>query len=294
MVVVSWNMAKSKGIPIEHVLAMCERWGASVLVIQEPTGSLLDFGSRRNESQPRGCKSTWRGTLQKGGSQGSIVIVARDGVKISNVSSVDLGVGQGTRQITATNPLVLFDAQEGGERMKIGTCHAPFDESARASFAGKAVENCKKRKADCLLGDMNTYGTAVPGATRSRGGGFQAPSLGATSARGRGSPLDKVFVSDSVGPSFQAGRIVPGKTRVSASPKGSDRVKDVVDPKWSECRSDHLPIYIAFHDQVGRVNDLFPEDDDSDDEDDPGPPSTKRTKRDGEFGGGTPSVPVGA
>lgn len=294
MVVVSWNMAKSRSIPIEHVLAMCERWNASILVIQEPTGSLLDFGSRRKSSQPRGCESIWHGTLQQGGSQGSIVIVARDGVTISNVSAVDLGLGQGTRRITATNPLVMFDAQEGGERMKIGTCHAPFDQSARASYAGKAVEASKKRKADCLLGDMNTYGTAAPGGTRSRGAGYQAPSLGATSARGRGSPLDKVFVSDAIGKSFQAGRIVPGKARVSAAPRGSEQVSDIVDPEWNECRSDHLPIYIAFHDQVDLVKGLFRKDDDSDDEDGSGPPPPKRAKHGGGFGGGTSSVPVGA
>lgn len=284
MVIISWNMAKSRNIPIEYVLKACERWGTSVLLIQEPTGSLVNFGSRGKESRPRGCESSWKGRLYKGGAQGSIVIVSREGVAISNVKGVDLGVGQGTRSITATNPLVLLDAQEGGERMKIATCHAPFDSSARSQYAGRAVQAGKAARADCVIGDMNTYGTATPGRSSTRGGsGYQTPSLGATSAKGSGSPLDKAYVADSIGGAFQAGRVIPGPSSgsVKASPGGSDQVSDIVDPEWNECQSDHLPIYVAFHDQVDRVQDLFKKkrDDGDDDEEDEGSHRQKRQRR---------------
>lgn len=280
MVIVSWNMAKSSGIPIERVLRYCERWGTSLLLVQEPTGSLLEFGSRRKDSQPRGCESSWRGHLFRGGSQGSIVIVSREGVTVSNLEGVDLGVGQGTRRVTATNPLVLFDAQEGGERLRIGTCHAPFDSSARSQYASSAVARSREKRAHCMIGDVNTYGTATPGRTRTRSGsGYQTPLLGATSNRGRGHPLDKAFVADSVGTSYRAGRIIPGPSRrdVLDSPGKCEQVADIVDPDWQACKSDHLPIYIAFHDQVDRVRDLFKKrDEDDEDPDDPPPRATKR------------------
>jgi hypothetical protein len=281
MVVVSWNMAKSKNIPIEHVLKYCERWGASLLVIQEPTGSLLNFGSRGKKSQPRGCESSWRGHLHKGGSQGSIVIISREGIIVSNVKGVDVGVGQGTRRITQTNPLVIFDAQEDRERMKIATCHAPYDSAARTQYAGRAVDAAKSAGAHCVIGDMNTYGTRTPGASSSRNpSSYQTPSLGATSARGSGSPLDKAYVNNSVGSSYQAGRIIPGPSSgsVKPSPGMSDHVSDIVDPDWGECLSDHLPIYIAFHDQVDRIQGLFRKGDEDDDSDDDGPPPSKRQK----------------
>ena len=95
MVIISWNMAKSTNIPFEQVLKLCENWGASVVVVQEPTGSLISFGSRHRTVQPRGCESSWTGWLQRGGSQGSIVILAREGVSIGGVNAVNLGTGQG-------------------------------------------------------------------------------------------------------------------------------------------------------------------------------------------------------
>ena len=61
MIIVSWNMAKSHSIPLEQVLRLVENWEASVVVIQEPTGSLLHFGSKAAVSQPRGCELSWRG-----------------------------------------------------------------------------------------------------------------------------------------------------------------------------------------------------------------------------------------
>jgi len=296
MVVVSWNMAKSKSIPIEQVLKHCERWGASLLLIQEPTGSLLHFGSSRKESQARGCESSWRGHLYKGGSQGSIVIVSRKGVTVSHLEGIDLGVGQGTRRITATNPLVLFDAQEGDERLKIGTCHAPYDSGARSQYARNAVAQGSAKRAHCVIGDMNTYGTGTPGRTSTRGGsGYQTPSLGATSNKGAGSPLDKAYVADSIGTSFQAGRIVPGpsSSNVKASPGGCDQVADIVDPDWKECQSDHLPIYMAFYDQVDRVQDFSKKRDREDDEDsdDMDSPPAKRPKlKEPNQGGGSRTI----
>ncbi|MEX3978213.1 hypothetical protein AB4Y45_04405 [Paraburkholderia sp. EG287A] len=283
MVVVSWNMAKSRNIPFDQVLKDCERWGTSLLVIQEPTGSLRDFGSRRKESQPRGCESSWRGHLHesKGSSQGDIVIISREGVVVSNVKGVDVNVGQGTYSITRTNPLVVFDAQEDRERMKIATCHAPFDIAARSAYAVRAINAAQSDGVHCVIGDMNTYGTRTPGASRSRNpSNYQTPSLGATSAKGSGSPLDKAYVSNSIGNSFQAGRIIPGSSsrRVMPSPGGSDQVSDIVDPDWRECQSDHLPIYIAFHDDVDRIRGLFRRGGDDDDSDDDGSPPSKRQR----------------
>lgn len=285
MVIVSWNMAKSSSVPLERVLKKCEEWEASVLLIQEPTGSLLHFGSRRGKTlKPRGCEFEWHGWLQNGGSQGSIVIVWRDGVSISNVAPVDLGVGQGTRRITATNPLVTFEAMEGAERMKIATCHAPFDISARAQYSRNALNAGKKHGADCIIGDMNTYGTSVPSGTRSRGSGYQAPVLGATSNRGRGSPLDKVFVADKLSDAYLAGRVIPGgdSQGVKRTRETSDRVIDITDFEWEACPSDHLPIFVAFHDQTCRVEALLKSKDRDDDEDDDmHPPKRQRTDNSG-------------
>jgi hypothetical protein len=275
VVIISWNMAKTRDIPFDQVLKRCENWGASVLVVQEPTGSLISFGSDRKTVQPRGCQCSWSGWLQKGGSQGSIVIIARREVSISEITPVDLGTGQGTRRITATNPLVFFQATEGAETMKFATCHSPFDESARAVYSRKAVAEAGERGADCIIGDMNTYGTKVPSGTSSRSSGYQYPPLGPTSARGHGSPLDKVFVADKQ-TEYLAGRVIPGGAQrgVKRSRETSDNVKDIIDPDWQQCASDHLPIYIAFHDQQCRIENKFfkpPDDDD----DTPEPPTKK-------------------
>jgi hypothetical protein len=53
---------------------------------------------------------------------------------------------------------------------------------------------------------------------------------------------------------------------------------DVIDPKWETCPSDHLPIFVAFYDQIDKIKNLFkpPDDDDEDD----GMSRAKRHKRD--------------
>jgi hypothetical protein len=260
MVIISWNMAKTQSVPFEEVLKLCERWEASVLVVQEPTGSLKSFASSRGSksTMPRGCESSWKGWLEPGGSQGSIVIIHREGVEIGGVTPVDLGTGQGTRSITKTNPLVCFEAREGNETMTFATCHSPFDESARGTYSQKAVVAGGKRGTDCIIGDMNTYGDKVPSGTSSRSSGYQYPPLGATSNKGRGSPLDKVFVSDKQ-TNYLAGRLVPGGDRkpINPTPGRSDNVKDIIDPAWKQCFSDHLPIYVAFNGHKDRIADKF-------------------------------------
>ena len=268
MVILSWNTQKSRNIPIETVLSNCERWEASVVVIQEPTGAILNFGSKRRATQPRGCNFIWRGYLQQGGSQGSIVILAREGVTIANINAFDTGLGQGTRRITRTNPLVFFDAMEDGERVSIATCHAPYDQSIASQYSRNALEETEKRDTNVLIGDMNTYGTRLASTSRRRPSRYHAPSLGATSNRGKGSPLDKAIVSDSLSGSYLAGRVLPNETRGIKRPReSSDAVKDIIDSEWDSCPSDHLPIFIAFYEQTSRLDKFFNPDKDHDDDD---------------------------
>src|SRR5579872_4749117 len=253
MRIVCWNMAVTGQAGYQTaalLIPLFESWNADAVILVEPSDAM----HRDQEVAPRGPGAAWRVTcFHQGGGlpadrhQGRISVATRAGVTVGRDDVLYPLADQGWfRQ------LLILRFVKGADSLRVATCHAPFQEGGDvviryARAADDEITGWERRtqhRVDAWLGDLNTAGAQQP----HRGGNWQVLCARPTTARGTGSPRDKVYGNAAAGVAggvlhgAQAGRII---SRHGALDPQSP--PDLVFQGWAtpnDVPSDHVPVYL--------------------------------------------------
>jgi endonuclease/exonuclease/phosphatase family metal-dependent hydrolase len=241
--VMSWNMQKKSGeeINTDAALEMIAANKVDVVCVQEPPVGL----KRRSGTTSRaGYNVTYD-------PDADCAIITRPGLVCETSQLFPRVQGMGTRRAV----MIADVTDEEGHTMRIATVHAPYDDAAAAGpYMAQVFKELPKLspKVHMLLGDTNLYGTGSGqrGGSRSSGqrmDGFGQLELPPTSNRGKGSPLDQIFVRSDLTPSGY-GRVLPDRAppvRPVSLASGSEDWQ-VSDRMGIIARPDHLPVHASF------------------------------------------------
>lgn len=242
MRIVCWNMQKVKmhrlGNPKKVLSNMDKYFNADIIIILEAPESLVAASSGNSGAGRYGSGYQFQTIYSESQFRHDKILI---GSKMDAAcESFEVG--------SSTVTYGVIDISSGSDLVRVVTAHAPFEsnQGAAVSFANDVFNDIKKMdvKPQIVIGDFNLYGIGEhKGATAN---GMSLALRSATSNRGQGSPLDKIWIADGV--EYECGRILhesPGHQYKAQDErdKTDPRVKDLTF-SWDMIDvPDHIPIY---------------------------------------------------
>lgn len=246
MRIICWNMQK---LQLEDhgmsrtIAGLIDQWNADVLIMLEPPSGLCGDADRTIQSGRGGMVWTVKTFAQRAGDnhaqrEGRMAVASHPGVAVESLAALNP-----YDHPNYARQLRILGLTKGDERVRVATCHAPFDEGGVAIV--EYVRRCVPALRDWMhnhapidvwLGDLNTAGVHSPDAET-----WLVKCARPTTNKGRGAPRDKVLVRSGALTTAVSGRIV---SQLGATGVGDG---DVPTSAWhtaTDVPSDHVPIYI--------------------------------------------------
>ena len=225
------------------IAGLIDQWNADVVIMLEPPSGLCHDADRTIQSGRGGTVWAVKTFNQGSGDnhakrEGRIAVASHPGVTVENLEALNP-----YDHPNYARQLLLLSLTKGAERVRVATCHAPFDEGGAAIV--EYVRRCVLALRDWMqhhgpldvwLGDVNTAGIHSPDPVV-----WLVRCARPTTNKGQGTPRDKIFVRSGALAGAVCGRIVSQRGATAVGPG------DVPTSVWhvpNDVPSDHVPLYI--------------------------------------------------